>query len=139
VDLAGALADRLHGSLEPAAAAWPDLVVPVPLATERLAERGYNQAWELARRVARRAGRPASPFVLERHLARVPQAGLGRTERRRNLQGAFQVADASKVAGRRIALVDDVVTTGATVAEAAGALMAAGAAAVQVWALARTP
>ena len=77
--------------------------------------------------------------MLERPLARAPQAGLGRAERRRNLQGAFQVTDASRVAGRRIALVDDVVTTGATVAEAAGALMAAGAAAVQVWALARTP
>jgi ComF family protein len=139
VDLADTLSARLHQALDDESAAWPDLVVPVPLATERLAERGYNQAWELARRVARRVGRPATAMALQRPLARAPQAGLGRQERRRNLQGAFSVPDASRVAGLRVALVDDVLTTGATVAEATQALRAAGARAVQVWALARTP
>lgn len=138
VDLADILSARLHQALDDAAA-WPDLVLPVPLAPERLAERGYNQAWELARRVARRAGRPASATALQRPLARAPQAGLGRQERRRNLQGAFAVPDASRVAGLRVALVDDVLTTGATAAEATQALRAAGVRAVQVWALARTP
>jgi ComF family protein len=139
VELAGVLAEHLHAALDAEATAWPDLVLPVPLAPARLAERGYNQAWELARRVAARVGRPAAARVLERPLARAPQAGLQRAERRRNLQGAFRVARPQAVAGRRIALVDDVLTTGATAAEAAQALLAAGAAAVQVWALARTP
>jgi ComF family protein len=139
IDLAAALADRLLGGLDPVARAWPELVLPVPLAPERLAERGYNQAWELARRVARRLRLPASAQLLQRPLARAPQAGLGRADRRRNLQGAFAVPRPQPLAGRRIALVDDVLTTGATAAEATASLLAAGAAAVQVWALARTP
>lgn len=139
VDLAAALADRLHDALDAGAAAWPQRVLPIPLAAERLAERGYNQAWELARRVARRLQLPADAHALERPLARLPQAGLGREARRRNLQGAFAVARPQAVHGLRIALVDDVVTTGATAAEAASALLAAGAAEVQLWALARTP
>jgi ComF family protein len=136
VDLADALAERLAAAVPEATV---DLVLPVPLARERLAERGYNQAWELARRVARAQRRPADATVLERALLRAPQAGLGRAERRRNLQGAFRVARPERIAGRRVALVDDVLTTGATAAEAALALRAAGAAAVEVWALARTP
>lgn len=139
IDLAAALADRLLAGLDPAARAWPQLVVPVPLAPERLAERGYNQAWELARRVARQLRLPASARLLDRPLARAPQAGLGRAERRRNLQGAFAVPRPQRVTGHRIALVDDVLTTGATAAEATASLLAAGAAGVQVWALARTP
>jgi ComF family protein len=139
VELAGALAERLLQALEPADADGVDLVLPVPLARERLAERGYNQAWELARRVAARLVRPADATTLERPLARAPQAGLGRAERRRNLQGAFRVGRPQRVAGLRIALVDDVLTTGATAAEAAQTLLAAGAAGVRVWALARTP
>lgn len=137
VELAAALAGRLHLAVadEPPV----DLVLPMPLAPERLAERGYNQAWELARRVAAALQRPADALALERPLARTPQAGLGRAERRRNLQGAFRVARPACVAGRRVALVDDVLTTGATAAEAAQALRAAGAAEVRVWALARTP
>ncbi|MBT9489566.1 MAG: ComF family protein [Rubrivivax sp.] len=139
IDLAAALSARLLEGLDPTARAWPQLVLPVPLADERLAERGYNQAWELARRVASRLHLPASALVLQRPLARAPQAGLGRAERRRNLQGAFAVAQPARVAGRRVVLVDDVLTTGATAAEATASLLAAGAAAVQVWALARTP
>lgn len=139
VELAEALAGRLRQALSQADAGDIDLVVPVPLAAQRLRERGYNQAWELARRVAAALGRPADPLALERPLARAPQAGLGRAERRRNLQGAFRVARPARIAGRRIALVDDVLTTGATAAEAAQALHAAGATAVHVWTLARTP
>ena len=139
IDLAAALAARLLDGLDVQAQTWPELVLPVPLAAERLAERGYNQAWELARRVARRLQLPASALVLQRPLARAPQAGLGRADRRRNLQGAFAVAQPARVAGRRVVLVDDVLTTGATAAEATASLLAAGAAAVQVWALARTP
>lgn len=138
-ELAGALADRLLAALPADAAAWPDLVVPVPLARERLAARGYDQAWEIARRVARAIVRPADATAITRADGRTPQAGLARPARRRNLRGAFAVPDPARVAGRRIALVDDVLTTGATAAEAAQALHDAGAAAVGVWAVARTP
>ena len=139
VELAGALADPLCAALDTDDAGWPDLVVPVPLARTRLAERGYNQAWELARRVAARIGRPAQAQGLARPVERAHQAALSRRERQRNLRGAFTVPQPGRVAGRRIALVDDVLTTGATAAEASRALLDAGAAAVQVWALARTP
>lgn len=138
-ELSAPLARRLGAALTADDAAWPDLVLPVPLAPARLAERGYNQAWELARRVAADAGRPADATVLAREPGRSPQAGLPRAARRRNLRGVFRVSRPERVAGRRIVLVDDVVTTGATAAEAAQALLAAGAAAVAVWALARTP
>jgi ComF family protein len=138
-ELAGALAARLLAVLPPEAAAWPELVVPVPLARDRLAARGYDQAWELARRVARAIDCPADATAIARADGRSPQAGLDRAARRRNLRGAFAVPAPARVAGRRIALVDDVLTTGATAAEAAQALHAAGAAAVGVWAVARTP
>jgi ComF family protein len=137
-DLAGPLAGRLHAALDDDAA-WPELVLPVPLAPQRLAERGYNQAWELARRVAARIGRPAGAGMLTQTLARSHQAGLDRAGRRRNLRDAFSVVEPARVAGRRVALVDDVLTTGATAAEATLALQRAGAAAVHVWVFARTP
>lgn len=115
----------------------PEMVVAVPLHPRRLRERTYNQALLLARVLARELDAP----VRARALARVRDTGsqqrLSRDERRRNLRQAF-VADAL-VAGRRILLVDDVVTTGATVAECARALLDAGAASVAVAALARAP
>ncbi len=139
VDLAAVLAQRLAQAVPADEAAAVDLVLPMPLAPRRLAERGYNQAWELARRVARLHGRPASATALQRWLEATPQAGLDRAARRRNLQGGFAVPQPEAVAGRHLALVDDVLTTGATVAEAAQALLGAGAASVQAWVLARTP
>lgn len=119
--------------------AMPDLVVPVPLAVQRLRRRGHNQAWELARRVARRWHLPARTDVLARVRDALPQMDLPRAQRLLNLQGAFVVLHGSRslVAGRRIALVDDVMTTGATAAEAARTLLRNGAAEVQVWVLAR--
>lgn len=137
-ELATPLARQLVAALAPADRDGPELVVPVPLAPARLAERGYDQAWELARRVARALGRPALATALERLDGRVPQAGLRRSERRRNLRGAFRAARPERLAGRRVALVDDVMTTGATAAEATLALQAAGASEVVVWTLART-
>ncbi len=138
-ELAAPLARRLAAALRAEDAAWPDLVLPVPLAPDRLAERGYNQAWELARRVAVTLQRPAEATALQREPGRGAQAGLTRDARRRNLRGVFRVPRPERIAGRRIALVDDVLTTGATAAEASLALLAAGAAEVAVWALARTP
>jgi ComF family protein len=139
VELATALAARLIDALDGHERGWPELLLPVPLAPARLAERGYNQAWELARRVGARIGRPARADLLLRPLGGPRQARLDRQARRRNLRGSFAVADPAPLAGRRLALVDDVLTTGATAAEASIALLRAGAAAVHVWALARTP
>lgn len=125
---------------------WPALVVPVPLSPARLAERGFNQAWELARRIARRRGLPAAPHTLLRVLDTPAQATLTREERRRNLRNAFAPAaqagrggDSCRLAGLDVALVDDVMTTGATAREAAAALLRGGANSVRLWVLARTP
>jgi ComF family protein len=112
----------------------PDLVVPVPLHPLRLAERGYNQAAELARHAARRVARPCRPRALQRVRLTRPQSGLGAAERIANVVAAFTAIE--PVAGLRIALVDDVITTGSTAAAAAAALRGAGAAGVELWAAA---
>jgi ComF family protein len=119
----------------------PAWVLPVPLAPARLAERGHNQAWELARALAAELALPARAELLLRPLDAAHQATLGRAERQRNLSGAFMVDPRQRelLRGRTVALVDDVLTTGATAREAAATLLRAGAARVQVWVLARTP
>ena len=139
--LAEELTERLHETLMEGAAPTVSLVLPVPLSARRLAERGYNQAWEIARRVAARAGLPARADLLLRPWDTAHQADLGRSERQLNLRTAFMVDPRQRAAlqGRRVALVDDVMTTGATAREAATALLRAGANAVHVWVIARTP
>ena len=113
----------------------PAHVVPLPLAAKRQRERGFNQAREIAVHVARETRLPlAAP--LERIGAGPPQASLPWTERHRNVRGAFAVR--GDVRGASIALVDDVMTTGATLAEAARVLVAAGARSVECWVVART-
>ncbi len=141
VELAALLAERLLQALREAAEPLPELVLPVPLAASRLAERGYNQAWELARRLAPALGLAADAELLQRPLAAGPQAALGRAERLAHLRGVFMVDPRrrAELQGRRVALVDDVFTTGATAREAAATLLRSGAAAVQVWVVARTP
>jgi ComF family protein len=118
-----------------------DQVLPVPLSEARLRERGYNQAWELARSVASALALAAHGNVLERRIDTPHQLSLPRAQRAANIRGAFAVTPAGRAAigGLRLALVDDVLTTGATLAEASRALLAAGAAGVEVWVLARTP
>lgn len=113
-----------------------DLVVPVPLHSRRLLRRGFNQSLELARPLALRLGVPLDWAALRRPRPTTPQAGLDRDRRLVNLRGAF-AADAARVAGRRALLVDDVATTGATLAECATVLAAAGAEDVAVLVLAR--
>jgi ComF family protein len=119
----------------------PALVLAVPLAPARLAERGHNQAWELARSCAPLLGLPARADLLLRPIDTPHQAGSTRAQRQRNLRGAFMVDPRQREAlrGVPVALVDDVMTTGSTAREAAAALLKAGAAAVQLWVLARTP
>ena len=139
-ELAGALAGVLADAVARSAAPPVNLVLPVPLSSARLAERGYNQAWELARRLARTLHLPTSPQALQRLRDTPHQVGLPRTQRLRNMADAFWVPpeQAPALHGREVALVDDVMTTGVTAAAASQALLAAGVAGVQVWVLART-
>jgi ComF family protein len=114
-------------------------LVPVPLHRWRLWSRGYNQAAELARALAQMTGGPLAVDALVRRRATAPSQGMNPTERRDNLRGAFAVPPSrrAQVAGRRILLVDDVLTTGATAAACAKALRRAGAASVGVVTFAR--
>jgi ComF family protein len=116
-----------------------DLLVPVPLHRFRLWRRRFNQAALLAAVVSRRSGVAHDPFLLVRRRRTARQVGLTRRERQENVQGAFAVpADGrQRIAGRRIVLVDDVITTGATAEAAARTLTRAGAEEVHVLAFAR--
>lgn len=116
-----------------------DLLVPVPLHRWRLFRRRYNQAALLARSAGRAAGVAVDPALIRRRRATASQGTFSRTGRRRNVAGAFVIPAGARarVSGRRIVLVDDVLTTGATVAECAKVLLAAGAARVDVLTLAR--
>ena len=139
--LALLLARALDGAERRETRDAPVRVVPIPLSPERLSQRGYNQAWAVARRLARSLRLPARADVLLRPVDLPGQAEQGRQDRLKRLRGVFQVNPRGRpwVAGQTVALVDDVLTTGATVREAARTLQAAGAREVLVWAVARTP
>ncbi len=113
------------------------LLAPVPLAFERHAERGFNQAREIARTVARRLALPLAAEALVRIKHGAPQEKLTLAARRRNVRGAF--AARADVRGRTVVVVDDVMTSGATLDEVAAALKAAGALRVLNLVVARTP
>jgi ComF family protein len=116
-----------------------DLLVPVPLHRRRLAARRFNQANSLAQAISAQCGVPVEPFALARVKATPPQIGLSRSQRALNLQGAFRVTEGmeAKVEGRAIVLIDDVMTSGATVNAASRALLRAGAKRVDVLVFAR--
>jgi ComF family protein len=133
--LAAQLSRSLTGALE---ADWRiDLIVPVPLAPQRLAERGYNQADMLAAGLSASFAHPVANSALSRQHETLPQVGLNPGQRRKNLRGAF-IADRSLVEGRNILVLDDIMTTGATLDAAAHALKHARAANVYALSLART-
>lgn len=138
--LAGPLAGLLVGAMRRADLPV-DLVLPMPLHRDRTRERGYNQAMLLARPLARTLGVPLREDALLRVRATLPQTRLDRQQRRENVAGAFALAAgvAASLAGKRIALVDDVTTTGATLEAAAEALSAAHPAAIYGLAVARPP
>jgi ComF family protein len=114
-----------------------DVVVPVPLHRARLRWRGFNQAALFGSAVARRMGRPLNASVLIRKRATPPQTARDRRDRQRNVREAFGVRSPAAIANRRVLLVDDVMTTGATADECARALLGAGARRVDVLTLAR--
>jgi ComF family protein len=116
-----------------------DAVVPVPMHPLRLIRRRYNQAAEIARPLAKRAGLPYWPGALKRRRAGESQAGKSGSGRRRNVQGAYACPEGweKRLQGKRILLVDDVMTTGATLEACAKALTRAGARSVNVAVIAR--
>lgn len=116
----------------------PDLIIPVPLHSGRLRQRGFNQAILLARAFFPGQANLIHVNLLERHRWTTPQTKLNGLIRRRNVKGAFRLKQPAQVCGKNIILVDDVYTTGATVDECARILHKAGALEVQVLTLART-
>ncbi len=113
-----------------------DLLVPVPLHARRLRRRGYNQAALLAEELGRRWGVPVLSKAMRRSRSTRPQSRLGRKDRWTNIQGAFRIKISRGLSGKSVCLIDDLVTTGATLSEAAGVLKRAGAREVQAFTLA---
>ena len=114
-----------------------DLIVPVPLHLKRLRERGMNQSLLLAHIFFSKETQAIRPGCLVRTRDTVPQTSLGGKERRKNLRAAFAVGHGADISGKSVCLVDDVLTTGATVIECAGTLLRAGAKEVRVLTMAR--
>jgi ComF family protein len=137
LELARLLGQCLARALFEQGAEMPELILPVPLHARRLRERGYNQALEIARAASRDLGVPIDTESCLRVVSTAPQAGLEQKERRRNVRGAFQIV--RSLPRSHLAILDDVVTTGSTVAELTRVLRKAGATRVDVWAVARTP
>lgn len=131
------LGELMTATLAARSAPLPQRLLPVPLHTGRLMRRGYNQALEIARVIAARCSMALSPTTVHRIRATEDQIGQSAAARRRNMRGAFQVRE--DLSGQHIALIDDVMTTGATFEELARTCRAAGAARIEVWAAARTP
>jgi ComF family protein len=117
----------------------PELLCPVPLAAQRLAQRGCNQALEIARVLARLRGLPLAPRLLTRWRETQAQALLPAQERQANVRGAFVLTPGQSVQGLHVGVVDDVMTTGATLQEVAALLKRHGARRVTNLVFARTP
>jgi len=115
-----------------------DVIIPVPLHPSRLRQRGFNQSALLAQEMSRMLCVPVDLFSLRKIRATPPQVGLTMKERTKNVKGTFHVINGDHVKGKKVLLVDDVFTTGATISECARALRKAGATSVDVLTLART-
>lgn len=133
--IAPALGECLAQAVAPGPS--PDCLIPMPLHARRICERGFNHATEIAREVAKRLDLPLDTDSCQRIRDTPSQMGLKHDARRRNVRGAFVCT--GDVRGRRIALIDDVMTTGTSLDELAKTLKQAGALEVETWVVARTP
>ncbi|WP_338034921.1 ComF family protein [Lamprobacter modestohalophilus] len=131
------LAEKLEDERQRPGWQPPEAILPVPLHPRRLRVRGYNQALELARLVSRRLDIPINHRCCQRMRSTQAQSALNEQLRFSNIHGAFEVTS-TRTLPRRIAILDDVVTTGATVSELARVLKRAGCERIDIWALART-
>ena len=113
-----------------------DLLIPVPLHSQRLRERGFNQALLLTKELSYRTGIPYLKTILKKKKPTLPQVNLSGVEREKGLRGAFHVAEKGALLGKSVPLVDDVYTTGATVNECSKVLVKGGAEKVDVLTLA---
>ncbi len=133
-NLTGFFAERMAERASPETGI--DYLLPMPLHPARLAQRGFNQAAEIARRLAPKVGIAWLPDACQRLRDTPSQAGLDLKTRQRNLRGAF--ACTIDLSGKRVALIDDVMTSGSSLNELARAVRKAGAVEIQAWVLART-
>jgi ComF family protein len=113
------------------------VIMPVPLHIRRLRERGFNQSLLLAKVISTRYAIPVDFIALRRQIDTPPQTRMGRKERQANIRGAFAVADRERVRKQHVLLIDDVYTTGSTLAECARTLLSGGATRVGALTLAR--
>lgn len=130
------LHDYLSHQRDPSAR--PDLLLPVPLHWRRRWQRGFNQSLFVARQLGRQLDIPVATWLQRRHQGR-EQKQLQRRDRLKNLRNSFHLTATGDVRGRAVAIVDDVMTTGATAREISRLLLQAGASRVEVWVIARTP
>jgi ComF family protein len=137
ISLANVLAEFLLSDLRERDVGMPQALIPVPLHLTRLRERGFNQALQISKSLAPRLDLPIFTEALVRTRATSAQSGLDAIARRKNVRGAFVANDLSKI--DHVAIVDDVMSTHATVNECARVLRKAGVARVDVWVLARRP
>ena len=127
------MAEGLNRHWEPGSL---DLLIPVPLHTRRLRERGFNQALLLVRELSRRTGIPYRKSILQKKKSTIPQVNLSGVEREKELRGTFHVIGKEELSGLSVLLIDDVYTTGATVNECSKVLLRGGAKRVDVLTLA---
>ncbi|ODT70681.1 MAG: phosphoribosyltransferase [Nitrosomonadales bacterium SCN 54-20] len=132
--LAPVLADLLLAQID--TAVLPDFIVPMPLHAVRLRERGFNQAMEISRQISKKSDIPLLPTLCHRVRDTASQTGLPWKEREKNIRNAFDCE--GNLDGKRIAIVDDVMTTGATLNELARVLRKCGAVHISAWVVART-
>ena len=130
------LVDDLADSLSQRVETRPDFIIAMPLHPSRLRERGFNQSMELARRVANNLDIPLLPHACQRVRDTPPQSALAWKERGKNMRKAFTCTQ--DLTGKHVAVVDDVMTSGASLNEVAVALRSAGASEVSAWVIART-
>lgn len=128
------LGDLIYYNLDKFIKTWDaDLIIPVPLHPLKKAERGYNQSYHIAKQVAKNLNLPIDNKSLKRKVYTQTQTKMNLAERKENVKNAFIIKDAKKLSGKKIILIDDVITTGATISECAKVLKGNGA--IKVFAL----